>query len=58
MSPLLLVEWGLLGAGAGAALARLHAVYQDLQGIVLSGHPEARQHALAAGTDAFVSKAD
>src|SRR5881392_1209101 len=28
---LLLLEWGLLGAGAGAALARLHAVYPDLQ---------------------------
>jgi DNA-binding NarL/FixJ family response regulator len=57
---LLLLEWGLLGAGAGAgaALARLHAVYPDLQVIVLSGHPEARAHALAAGADAFVSKAD
>jgi DNA-binding NarL/FixJ family response regulator len=55
---LLLLDWGLLGAGAGAALARLHAVYPNLQVIVLSGHPEARQHALAAGADAFVSKAD
>jgi DNA-binding NarL/FixJ family response regulator len=55
---LLLLEWGLLGAGAGAALARLHAVNPDLQVIVLSGHPEVRQHALAAGADAFVSKAD
>ena len=54
----LLLEWGLLGAGVGAALARLHAMYPDLQVIVLSGHPEARQHALAAGADAFVSKAD
>ena len=55
---LLLLEWGLLGAGVGAALARLHAVYPDLQVIVLSSQPEARQHALAAGADAFVSKAD
>ncbi|HKC76050.1 MAG TPA: response regulator [Chloroflexota bacterium] len=55
---LLLLDWGLLGAGAGAALARLHALYPALQVIVLSGHPEARQHALAAGADAFVSKAD
>ena len=55
---LLLLEWGLLGTGVGAALARLHVVYPDLQVIVLSGHPEARQHALAAGADAFVSKAD
>jgi DNA-binding NarL/FixJ family response regulator len=55
---LVLLDWGLLGAGAGAALARLHALYPDLQVIVLSGHPEARQHALAASADAFVSKAD
>jgi CheY-like chemotaxis protein len=55
---LLLLEWSLLGPGVGAALARLHAVYPDLQVIVLSGHPEARQHALASGADAFVSKAD
>ena len=55
---LLLLDWGLLGAGAGRSLARLHAVYPDLQVIVLSGHPEARQHALAAGANAFVSKAD
>ena len=54
----LLLEWGLLGAGVGAALARLHAMYPDLQVIVLSGHPEVRQHALAAGADAFVCKAD
>jgi hypothetical protein len=26
-----LLDWGLLGAGASAALARLHAVYPDLQ---------------------------
>src|SRR4051812_32630962 len=32
---LLLLDWGLLGAGADAALARLHAVYPDLQVIVL-----------------------
>jgi hypothetical protein len=55
---LLLVQWGLLGAGTGAALARLHTMYPDLQGIVLSGHPEARQHTPASGADAFVSKAD
>ena len=57
-SDLLLLEWDLLGAGAGAALARLHAVYPDLRVIVLSCQPEVRRHALAAGADAFVSKAD
>jgi DNA-binding NarL/FixJ family response regulator len=55
---LLLLDWGLLGAAVGAILARLHAMYPNLQVIVLSGHPEAHQHALAAGADAFVSKAD
>lgn len=55
---LLLLDWSLLGAGAGAALMRLHAAYPLLQVVVLSGHPEARRQALAAGADAFVSKAD
>jgi DNA-binding NarL/FixJ family response regulator len=39
-------------------LARLHAAYPTLQIIVLSGHPEARQQAMAAGANAFVSTAD
>ena len=55
---LLLLEWDLLGAGAGAALARLHAMYPHLRVIVLSCQPEARRHALAVGADAFVCKAD
>jgi two-component system, NarL family, invasion response regulator UvrY len=55
---LLLLEWGLLGAEAGPVLTRLRAQYPGLQIIVLSGHGEARPHALAAGADAFVSTAD
>ena len=55
---LLLLDWGLLDGGASAGLARLRAVYPSLQIIVLSGHPEARQQALAAGAHAFVSTAD
>ena len=55
---LLLLEWGLLGAGVVAALAGLRVAYPHLQVMVLSGHPEVRRHALAAGADAFVSKAD
>jgi DNA-binding NarL/FixJ family response regulator len=55
---LLLLDWGLLGAGASAAVARLRTMYPGLQLIVLSGHPEARHLALAAGADAFVSTAD
>jgi DNA-binding NarL/FixJ family response regulator len=55
---LLLLDWGLLGTGANAAPARLHALNPNLLVIVLSEHPEARRQALAAGADAFVSKAD
>ena len=55
---LLLLEWGLLGAGAGAALARLHALSPQLRVIVLSCHPEVRVQALVAGAGAFVCKAD
>jgi DNA-binding NarL/FixJ family response regulator len=55
---LLLLEWELLGVGATAALAHLHLLDPRLHIIVLSGHPEARQQALAAHADAFVSTAD
>ena len=55
---LLLLEWDLLGAGAGAALARVHALYPNMWVIVLSCQPEVHRHALAAGADAFVCKAD
>jgi DNA-binding NarL/FixJ family response regulator len=55
---LLLLDWSLFGAGVGAALARLRADYPLLHVIVLSGYPEAGRAALAAGADAFVSKAD
>ncbi|HWE60188.1 MAG TPA: response regulator transcription factor, partial [Chloroflexota bacterium] len=55
---LLLLEWELPGAGSGAGLARLRALYPDMRVVVLSGHSEARRHALTAGADAFVSKAD
>jgi two-component system response regulator DesR len=55
---LLLLEWDLLGAGAGAGVARLRALYPGLRVIVMSGRPEMRPRALAAGADAFVSKTD
>jgi DNA-binding NarL/FixJ family response regulator len=55
---LLFVDWGLLGAEASVTLARLHALCPHLQVIALSGRPEVRQAACAAGADAFVSKAD
>ncbi|MDB5058199.1 MAG: putative two-component response regulator [Chloroflexi bacterium] len=54
---LLLLDWGLLGNDASAAPARLHATYPNILVVVLSEQPEARRQALAAGADAFVSKA-
>jgi DNA-binding NarL/FixJ family response regulator len=55
---LLLLEWGLLGTGASAGLASLHARYPHMRVLVLSCRPEERQQARAAGADAFVCKAD
>ena len=55
---LLFVDWGLLGAEAGATLARLRGLCAPLQIIALSGKPEVRKAARAAGADGFVSKAD
>jgi DNA-binding NarL/FixJ family response regulator len=55
---LVLLDWGLLGSGAAAALTQMRATYPQVQMIVLSGHSEVRQQALAAGAHGFVSKAD
>jgi DNA-binding NarL/FixJ family response regulator len=59
MAPnLVLLDWGLLGVGAGSALAEMRASYPQVQLIVLSGRSEVRQQALAAGAHGFVSKSD
>lgn len=55
---LLLLDWALTGAGASDAMVGLRALSSHPQIVVLSAHPETRPHALAAGADAFVSKAD
>ena len=53
-----LLDWGF-GAGEPEALLRdLRRDCPALRVIALSGRPEARRAALAAGADAFVSKAD
>lgn len=54
---LLLLDWSIAGAVAGLLVA-LRRDYPALGIIVLSGRPEARDVALAAGADAFVSKGD
>jgi DNA-binding NarL/FixJ family response regulator len=55
---MVLLEWELPGQPAGDLLAALGSINQGIRVIVLSRHPEAKQAALAAGADAFVSKAD
>jgi DNA-binding NarL/FixJ family response regulator len=55
---LVLLDWAMAGAVAGGLLESLRNQCPDLGVIVLSGRPEARRAALAAGADAFVSKAN
>jgi len=55
---LMLLDWGLPGMAAEDLLVALRETCPALAVIVLSGQPEAEGKALAAGADAFVSKAD
>ena len=55
---LVLLGWEWPGLRAGDLLSALREVCPDLFVIALSGRPEARRAALAAGADAFVSKTD
>ena len=54
---IVLIDWDLPGAADGL-LARLHSQCGSMRVVILSGRPEARQAALAAGADEFVSKTD
>jgi len=51
-----LLDWNLAGAAAAGLLPALRRDCPDRGVIVLSGRPEAREAALAAGADTFVSK--
>ena len=53
---LVLLDWELPGQDGAAALAGLRTASPGSTVIALSGRPEARQAALAAGVDGFVSK--
>jgi DNA-binding NarL/FixJ family response regulator len=53
---LLLLGWELPGLAGADLLPALRRACSNLCVIVLSGRPEARREALAAGADAFVSK--
>jgi two-component system response regulator DesR len=55
---LVLLDWELQGMATAVLIAALRTACPGLRVIVLSGRPEARQAALAAGADAFVSKID
>jgi DNA-binding NarL/FixJ family response regulator len=55
---LVLLDWELRGQRDGSVLARLRSARPGLKVIALSGRPEARPAALAAGADMFVSKGD
>jgi DNA-binding NarL/FixJ family response regulator len=55
---LVLLDWNLPGIAAGELLPALRELCPSLPVIALSGQPEVRRAALAAGADAFVSKAD
>lgn len=54
---LILVDWELPGLVISDALPLLRETHPCVQVVVLSGRPEARAAALAAGADGFVSKA-
>jgi DNA-binding NarL/FixJ family response regulator len=54
----LLLDWELPGLSAAKLVQQMRSHRPGLQVIALSGLPEARQPALAAGMHAFVSKGD
>ncbi len=55
---LILLDWELPGWNGNGAVKRLRLGRPGLAIIALSGRPEARQAAMAAGVNAFVSKID
>ncbi len=55
---LVLLDWQLPGLAADHLLTTLRKACPGLYVIALSGRPEARRAALAAGADAFVYKCD
>jgi DNA-binding NarL/FixJ family response regulator len=55
---LILLEWELPGPVGADLLSALRGICPGLFIVALSGRPEARRAALAAGADAFVSKAE
>jgi DNA-binding NarL/FixJ family response regulator len=55
---LVLLDWELPGLAAEGSLTTLRRQNPGLKVVALSARPEARQMALAAGADGFVSKTE
>jgi DNA-binding NarL/FixJ family response regulator len=55
---LVLLDWELPGLVRDDRLGALRRAYPNVYIIVLCGRPEVRESVLAAGADAFISKAD
>jgi len=53
---LVLLDWELPGLSTSNLLPRLRQYSPQSQVVVLSSHPEAREAAMVAGSDAFISK--
>jgi len=55
---LVLLDWDLPGLAAAGGVKTLRALCPDVIVVALSARPEAREAAVAAGVDAFLSKVD
>lgn len=55
---LVLLDWELPGLAAAGGVLALRRLWPGLKVVALSARPEAREAALAAGVDAFLSKVD
>ena len=55
---IVLIDWELPGLRAADLIPELHTLHSELLIVVLSSRPESRGAALAAGSNAFISKGD
>jgi two-component system response regulator DesR len=55
---LVLLEWELINAEPGGPISALREAFPGLKIVAMSGRPESRPDALAAGVDGFISKVD
>jgi len=53
-----LLDWELPGLKSSDTLNVMHSCYPDMKVVAMSSRYEARQEALKAGADAFISKAE